>query len=213
MNEIEEKDAFIAEYESLRNEILEHQDRREKLFLYTISALGVVLAFLVNSKEIAFAIVSFVPYFLIYNFCHSVKINSSHIITLGTYIRNFISPEYKKAFRWEIVWDLKSKSSERESKKTNYFKGGGYWYNFSVLSTLVSCFGVSFLTVFTDTYLLINLSEKVIFLLSHLTFCILVLTFGSRKIHWGNLNKLSRAEKNNFWKASKELLENENNIS
>jgi len=209
---MKENEALISEFDSLRTEILDHQSRREKLFLFTITALGAVLGFIINSSGISFIIVSFLPYFIIYNFCKTAYIQSIHIITMGTYIRNYIAPYYEIAFRWEVIWDLKAKKDAKDKSvpRGEYLKGGGYWFYFCLLTTIFTCVGISCLTLFSyKHFLTTNQLYIAIFISLHVLMCILTIIFGVLKIHWGRLNRKFRKQQNDMWLDSKKLLEEE----
>lgn len=186
----------MKEYEVLEQEILDHQKRREQLFLFTITVLGVVIGFALKAKGIPFIVISFIPYFLIYNFCHGTYINSSHIISIGTYIRHFIESKHNEALHWQTVWDMIAKVGVRSS---------GYWFIFSLIASIVTCIGAILLIWFPGELSTpakqpeFGITFCLVFTSFHILICFLCILKGVWKIHWGNMNKKAREYWDNKW--------------
>jgi hypothetical protein len=206
----EEKEALLKEFESLRQEIMDHQSRREKIFLFTIAAFGVVLGFIINLTAVPFIIVSFVPYIIIFNFCKIAYIQSTHIITIGTYIHHFIAEHYEYALQWEKIWDWLTKQKEIEKtkdgkkKREEYLKGGGYWFYFCLIALIVYCIGIIALGLFEDgIFRKLKFQPILPFSILHLLACISCFYFGVKNIHWARLNKKARNNSEKNWNAYK----------
>jgi hypothetical protein len=191
---MDEKEALLKEFETLRQEIMDHQNRRERLFLFTIAAFGVVLGFVLKLNDLPFIIVSFVPYIIILNFCQSNIIQSRHIITIGTYIRLFIANHFEYALQWEIIWDKLTKQKDSEDKKREaYLKGGGYWFYFCLIALIAYCIGIISLAYFEKFKFQPFIYP---FIILHFLSCTLCYFFGVKKIHWANLTKKAREKSN-----------------
>lgn len=204
----------MKEYETLRQEILDHQGRREQLFLFTITAFGIVWGFILREllkdteSGIAFIIISFAPYFVILNFCLGNAIGSKHIISIGTYIRHFIESNHKEALHWETTWNEFAKGGEMRR---------GYWYQFCFYASIGTLVGVMFFTFLTDKLeplgfqpiynILANTSKlnlklparSIVFAVAHIATCVVLIMKGVSEIHIGDLNRRAREYWDDRW--------------
>ena len=195
----------MKEYEVLVLEILEHQKRREQLFLFTVAALGVILGFAIKEDGISYMLISFIPYLLIFNFCRSTAINSGHIISIGTYIRHFIESNHKDTLHWQTVWnDVAKKKNEDKNaleKDNKGKKNKGYWFTFCFTSSIVIFVGITFLSVIQNK-LGSKHSELLIYILFglfHGASCLFCILKGVMLIHWGKMNQEKREYWNKHW--------------
>lgn len=192
---MKEEEALLREYDALRAEILAHQARREQVFLFTVTALGVVLGLALKTSGVTFVAVSLTPYFLIFHFCKVVSINSRHIITLGAYIRCFIAPHYEIALKWEDVWHRKAAGgSDEGAPKERFWKGRTYWHSFAVAASLVTFLGASILALLSKIHFNAGILGFSIFALVHLALCIITIGRGASKISWSKVNREKRAK-------------------
>lgn len=191
----------MKEYEFLKQEILDHQRRREQLFLFTVAALGVVLGFGLNEKGIPFLILSFIPYLLIYNFCRTTVINSGHIITIGTYIAHFIESSHKESLRWETAWNENASTGE---------KSRGYWYNFCLNALIVISSGMIILIWIPDKLEPLELQAdweiviRLVFIFFHIVSCFFCIIKGVQEIFWSKMNQKVREKWNKHWRTVKD---------
>lgn len=203
---MDDSEIRMKEYETLRQEILDHQKRREQLFLFSIASLGVVLGFALGESGIPFFIISFIPYFIIYNFCNSNAINSKHIITIGTYILYFIEKKHPEALSWETAWDKIAKNEkEKEEEEKSKNKGGGYWYVFCYVASVTTCLGMIFLAWIENKLepskfqQIPEILSLIVFTLLHIFTCILCIKKGVMEIHFVKLNRRTREKKKESW--------------
>jgi hypothetical protein len=198
----------MKEYEVLTQEILEHQKRREQLFHFTIVALGVILGFALKEEGISFLLISFIPYLLIFNFCHSTAINSGHIITIGTYLRHYIESNHKESLHWQTVWNdvVKKDNEDKNAVKKN--KGKGYWFSFCFLASIVIFVGITFISVIQKKLAPLNLPGLLTYISFGLlqgTACFFCILKGVMLIHWSNMNQKERERWNKYWQDKNQL--------
>ncbi len=196
----------MKEYEFLVQEIIEHQKRREQLFLFTIAALGIILGFAIKEDGISYMLISFIPYLLIFNFCRSAAINSGHIISIGTYIKHFIESNHQGTLHWQTFWnDVAEKENEDKNaaEKDNIGKKSkGYWFSFCFMSSIVIFVGITFLSVIQNKLKPLNFPELwtyIFFGFFQGVACISCILKGVMLIHWSNMNQRARKDWNKHW--------------
>ncbi len=190
--EVREDEALLREYDSLRQEILAHQARRDQLFLFTITALGLTFGLALEADGLPFVAVSFVPYFLVYHFCVIVDINSSHIIEVGAYIRWFLAPHYHFAMRWEDAWHVTATEGRKTPSKSGYLSSGGYWFDFSITAVSLTAAGALLLALLSEKHFDYGDYYCWVFASSHLVFWVIVVRYGALRIRWSEQNSRLR---------------------
>lgn len=196
-------DLTIPEYQKLTNEILDHQKRREQLFLYTIFGLGVIYGLIfASTSPIQFVILSFVPYVLIINFCISFRINSKQIITLGSFIRFAIEPLFKETVHWETYWGDYAGASGKKKSKMN----AGYWFIFILITVIGTSLLLPLFAEFSGKLINPETHARLMplypLIIGHLASLVLILIFVLPQIHFGKLNKTERNKFEKQWKEA-----------
>lgn len=116
-----DKDVLLAEYKSLRDEIMKRQDHRLLILAFTITGSGSVIGLTLGKatdiaspvKLLTFALISFVLAVIIAAILLTIQI-TQQIDVISSYIRKFIEPQLD-GMGWEIRWQSYRESKRRSS--------------------------------------------------------------------------------------------------